>query len=265
MLSRSGTARPVADRRAELERLYKRAWRTWTRPAADPLAGTDHGHPYLPLLEIRQRMATRVRPATGHLYGGLLEEAREAADPRQQPRALRRGRRLTSSTNTRAPTGSRGSLQPTGDGQEGAGRLGLRYWTSRRLGSGTRLNVSGSLLSVSQRIDPLSLASRGSRRLRIGRGLSYRFRTSPACSPPAQWPRATARGRPAPALSSEGSLRPALAGRRGRTLVPAALDGPARRRLPGPPPCQARRRYGDGHPRRPKPYAPEAPARTGPD
>jgi hypothetical protein len=57
----------------------------------------------------------------------------------------------------------------------GAGTVGLQYRRSRRLGSGARLNVSGSGLSVSQRIGPLTVGSRGSMSLRLGRGLSYRF------------------------------------------------------------------------------------------
>jgi hypothetical protein len=53
--------------------------------------------------------------------------------------------------------------------------VGLQYRTSRRLGSGARLTASGSGMSVSQRIGPLRLSSRGSMNLRLGRGLSYRF------------------------------------------------------------------------------------------
>ena len=53
--------------------------------------------------------------------------------------------------------------------------MGLQYRKSRSLGNGRRLNVSKSGLSVSQRVGPLTLSSRGRGSLRIAPGLSFRF------------------------------------------------------------------------------------------
>lgn len=53
--------------------------------------------------------------------------------------------------------------------------VSLQYRKSKSLGNGTRLNVSRSGLSVSKRVGPLTLNSRGRGSLRIAPGLSYRF------------------------------------------------------------------------------------------
>jgi hypothetical protein len=51
----------------------------------------------------------------------------------------------------------------------------VQYRRSKSLGAGTRLNVSKSGLSVSKRVGPLTLNSRGRGSLRIAPGFSYRF------------------------------------------------------------------------------------------
>src|SRR5881397_4080247 len=53
--------------------------------------------------------------------------------------------------------------------------MGLQYRRSTSLGNGQRLNVSKSGLSVSQRVGPLTLNSRGRGSFRIAPGLSFRF------------------------------------------------------------------------------------------
>lgn len=57
--------------------------------------------------------------------------------------------------------------------------MGLRYRKSTSLGNGGRVNVSGSKrgvgMSVSQRVGPLTLNSRGTGSLRVAPGLSLRF------------------------------------------------------------------------------------------
>jgi Flp pilus assembly protein TadB len=53
--------------------------------------------------------------------------------------------------------------------------MSLQYRRSKSLGKGTRLNVSKSGLSVSKRVGPLTLNSRGRGSLRIAPGLSFRF------------------------------------------------------------------------------------------
>ena len=51
----------------------------------------------------------------------------------------------------------------------------LRYQKRKSLGGGRTLNVSKRGMSVSQRVGPLTLNSRGRGSLRIAPGLSYRF------------------------------------------------------------------------------------------
>lgn len=57
--------------------------------------------------------------------------------------------------------------------------MALQYRKRKSLGGGTRVNVSGSRrgvgLSVSQRVGPLTLNSRGRGSLRLAPGLSLRF------------------------------------------------------------------------------------------
>jgi hypothetical protein len=53
--------------------------------------------------------------------------------------------------------------------------MSLQYRRSKTVAPGTRLNVSKSGLSVSKRVGPLTLNSRGRGSLRIAPGLSYRF------------------------------------------------------------------------------------------
>jgi hypothetical protein len=53
--------------------------------------------------------------------------------------------------------------------------MGLRYQRRKSLGGGARLNASKTGLSVSQRVGPLTLNSRGRGSLRLAPGLSYRF------------------------------------------------------------------------------------------
>jgi hypothetical protein len=53
--------------------------------------------------------------------------------------------------------------------------MSLQYRRSKSLGNGARLNVSKSGLSVSKRVGPLTLNSRGRGSLRIAPGLSFRF------------------------------------------------------------------------------------------
>lgn len=57
--------------------------------------------------------------------------------------------------------------------------MGLQYRKRQSLGGGTRLNYSASRrgpgMSVSQRVGPLTLNSRGRGPLRIAPGLSFRF------------------------------------------------------------------------------------------
>jgi hypothetical protein len=53
--------------------------------------------------------------------------------------------------------------------------MSLQYRKSKSLGHGARLNVSKRGMSMSQRVGPLTLSSRGRGSLRIMPGLSYRF------------------------------------------------------------------------------------------
>jgi hypothetical protein len=51
----------------------------------------------------------------------------------------------------------------------------VQYRRSKSLGHGARLNVGKSGVSVSKRVGPLTLNSRGRGSLRLAPGLSYRF------------------------------------------------------------------------------------------
>jgi hypothetical protein len=54
--------------------------------------------------------------------------------------------------------------------------MGLIFRKTKSLGRGGRLNVSKSGVSVSKRVGPVTLNSRGRGRLRIAKGLSFRFK-----------------------------------------------------------------------------------------
>lgn len=53
--------------------------------------------------------------------------------------------------------------------------MGISYRRRKSLGSGTFLNLSKSGASVSKRIGRVTLNSRGGGRIRIAKGLSFRF------------------------------------------------------------------------------------------
>jgi hypothetical protein len=54
-------------------------------------------------------------------------------------------------------------------------RMSLQYRRSKSLGKGARVNFSKSGVSVSKRVGPLTLNSRGRGSVRIAPGVSYRF------------------------------------------------------------------------------------------
>lgn len=54
--------------------------------------------------------------------------------------------------------------------------MGLVWRRRKRLGRNTYLNLSKSGPSLSRRIGPLSVSSRRRGSLRLGRGLSWRFK-----------------------------------------------------------------------------------------
>ena len=54
--------------------------------------------------------------------------------------------------------------------------MGLVFYRRRRLGRSTFLNLSRSGASVSKRVGRLSLSSRGRGSIRLGKGLSWRFK-----------------------------------------------------------------------------------------
>ena len=54
--------------------------------------------------------------------------------------------------------------------------MGLVYRRTKRLGKGTRANVSKSGVSLSHRRGPVTLNSRGRGSIRLLRGLSFRFK-----------------------------------------------------------------------------------------
>lgn len=52
--------------------------------------------------------------------------------------------------------------------------MGLFFRKSRKLGKSTRLNISTTGASVSKKIGPLSISSRGNVSFRLGKGLGFR-------------------------------------------------------------------------------------------
>lgn len=54
--------------------------------------------------------------------------------------------------------------------------MGLIYRRRKRLGRNSWLNVSKRGASVSERVGPVTLNSRGQIRLRLGKGLSWRIK-----------------------------------------------------------------------------------------
>ena len=54
--------------------------------------------------------------------------------------------------------------------------MGLVFYRRKRLGRSTFLNLSRSGASVSKRVGRLSLSSRGRGSIRLGKGLSWRFK-----------------------------------------------------------------------------------------
>jgi hypothetical protein len=54
--------------------------------------------------------------------------------------------------------------------------MGLIYRRRRRVGRNTWFNLSKSGASVSERVGPMTVNSRGQIRLRLGRGLSWRIK-----------------------------------------------------------------------------------------
>ena len=54
--------------------------------------------------------------------------------------------------------------------------MGLVFRRRKRLGRSTFLNLSSRGASVSRRIGPLSVSSRGRGSLRLGKGWSWRFK-----------------------------------------------------------------------------------------
>jgi Protein of unknown function (DUF4236) len=54
--------------------------------------------------------------------------------------------------------------------------MGLVFRKTKSIGRGRRLNISKSGASVSQRVGPLTLNSRGRGSIRLRPGLSFRFR-----------------------------------------------------------------------------------------
>lgn len=54
--------------------------------------------------------------------------------------------------------------------------MGLVFHRRKRLGRSTFLNLSRRGASVSRRIGPLSVSSRGRGSLRLGKGWSWRFK-----------------------------------------------------------------------------------------
>ena len=54
--------------------------------------------------------------------------------------------------------------------------MGVVFYRRKRLGRSTFLNLSRSGASVSKRVGRLSLSSRGRGSIRLGKGLSWRFK-----------------------------------------------------------------------------------------
>lgn len=54
--------------------------------------------------------------------------------------------------------------------------MGFVFRKTKSLGSGARLNVSKHGASVSKKAGPITLNSRGRARVRLGKGISFRFK-----------------------------------------------------------------------------------------
>ena len=54
--------------------------------------------------------------------------------------------------------------------------MGLIFRKTKSLGRSGRLNVSKSGVSVSKRVGPLTVNTRGRGRIRLGKGFSFRFK-----------------------------------------------------------------------------------------
>ena len=54
--------------------------------------------------------------------------------------------------------------------------MGLVFYRRKRIGRGLSLNLSRSGASVSKKLGPLSVSSRGRGSIRLGRGFSWRFK-----------------------------------------------------------------------------------------
>jgi hypothetical protein len=54
--------------------------------------------------------------------------------------------------------------------------MGISFQRRKRVAKGTTVNVSKSGLSVSKKNGPVSISSRGRGSVRLGKGLSFRFK-----------------------------------------------------------------------------------------
>ncbi|GAB3790368.1 DUF4236 domain-containing protein [Nocardioides ungokensis] len=54
--------------------------------------------------------------------------------------------------------------------------MGLAFYRRKRIGRGLNLNFSKSGASVTKKVGPLSLSSRRRGSIRLGKGLSWRFK-----------------------------------------------------------------------------------------
>jgi hypothetical protein len=54
--------------------------------------------------------------------------------------------------------------------------MGLVFRRRKRIGRGLGLNLSTSGASVSKKVGPLSVSSRGRGSIRLGKGISWRFK-----------------------------------------------------------------------------------------
>lgn len=54
--------------------------------------------------------------------------------------------------------------------------MGFTFRKSKRLGNGARLNLSKSGASISKRLGPVTVSTRGRGSVRLGRGLGFRFK-----------------------------------------------------------------------------------------
>lgn len=53
--------------------------------------------------------------------------------------------------------------------------MGLIFRKTKKLGKNTRLNISKSGLSVTEKLGPVSINSRGRITIRLGKGLTWRL------------------------------------------------------------------------------------------